>query len=235
MAKSKTALDHTFDTQHLFEIGVDECARGPMFGRLYVAAVVLNSEFDHTKMCDSKKIHSISKMRILSDYIQQNATAWHIEYIEASVIDEINIRQAVLLGMRTAIEKVLEILCKKHPEYISNIQTGFIMIDGNDFSKFSWNGKNIPHETFEKGDGRFSNIAAASILAKCVHDEYILDICTRYPELKDRYDLSNNMGYGTKKHMDGIQKYGISQWHRRSFGCCKTATMNPILDNPSTI
>ena len=221
MAKSKIPLNHILDNSHLFEIGVDECARGPMFGRLYVAAVVLNSEFDHGKMCDSKKIHSIQKMRILSDYIQQNATAWHIEYIEASVIDEINIRQSVLLGMRTAIGKVLENMCENNSEYLSNIENVFIMIDGNDFSEFSWNGRIIPHETFEKGDGRFSNIAAASILAKCAHDEYILDLCIKHPELNDRYDLSNNMGYGTKNHMEGIQKYGITQWHRRSFGCCK--------------
>lgn len=231
MAKSKIPLNHILDNSHLFEIGVDECARGPMFGRLYVAAVVLNSEFDHGKMCDSKKIHSIQKMRILSDYIQQNATAWHIEYIEESVIDEINIRQSVLLGMRTAIGKVLENMCENNSEYLSNIENIFIMIDGNDFSDFSWNGRNIPHETYEKGDGRFSNIAAASILAKCAHDKYILDLCIKHPELNDRYDLSNNMGYGTKKHMEGIQKYGITQWHRRSFGCCKTATINPILDD----
>lgn len=229
MAKSKAILNSILDTNHLFEIGVDECARGPMFGRLYVAAVVLNDNFDHSQMCDSKKIHSITKMRILSDYIKKHATAWHIEYIEASVIDKINIRQAVLLGMRTSIHKVLETICEKSPEYISNIETAFIMIDGNDFSEFSWNERIIPHETFEKGDGRFSNIAAASILAKCAHDDYILDLCIKHPELNNRYDLSNNMGYGTKKHMEGIKTYGISQWHRRSFGCCKTATVYPIL------
>jgi ribonuclease HII len=227
----KTQLNNLLDPKYLFEIGVDECARGPMFGRLYVSAVVLNSEFDHTKMCDSKKIHSISKMRLLSDYIKEHSTVWYIEYIEAVMIDEINIRQAVLLAMRRVIKKVLELLCEKYPEYISKIEKGIIMIDGNDFSEFSWNNMVIPHETFEKGDGRFSNIAAASILAKCAHDEYILDLCIKYPELNDKYDLTNNMGYGTKKHMEGIKKYGISQWHRRTFGCCKTAIVNAIVDD----
>lgn len=229
--RQKKILNNLSNPNHLFEIGVDECARGPMFGRLYISAVILNSEFDHTKMCDSKKIHSISKMRLLSDYIQEHSTVWHIEYIEADIIDEINIRQAVLLGMRTAIKKVLELLCEKYPEYISKIEKGFIMIDGNDFSEFSWNDIIVPHETFEKGDARFSNIAAASILSKCAHDEYILELCVKYPELNDKYDLTNNMGYGTKKHMDGIKQFGISQWHRRTFGCCKTAIINSILDD----
>jgi len=228
MAKSKSPLIYTLDPNNLFEIGVDECARGPMFGRLYVAAVVLPTEFDHSKMCDSKKINSRKKMRVLSDYIKENAVELHIEYIEADIIDQINIRQAVHLGMRTAIEQVINKLCVKYSEYTEKIETGFIMIDGNDFSEFIWNTKKIPYKTFEKGDSRFSNIAAASILAKCAHDEYIIDLCNTHPELHEKYDLKNNMGYGTKKHMEGIQQYGICQWHRRSFGCCKIANLSYI-------
>jgi len=74
-------------------------------------------------------------------------------------------------------------------------------------------------------------IAAASILAKTARDYYISELCEKYPELVQRYALHTNMGYGTKRHLDGIRQYGISQWHRRTFGdLCKSALLNPVLD-----
>jgi ribonuclease HII len=79
----------------------------------------------------------------------------------------------------------------------------------------------IPHICVESGDNTYASIAAASILAKVSRDEYIGEMCKEYPELNERYDLDNNKGYGTKKHMDGIREHGISKWHRRSFGICK--------------
>ena len=77
-------------------------------------------------------------------------------------------------------------------------------------------------------DNTYSFIAAASILAKYEHDKYILELCEQYPELENRYGLKTNVGYGTKKHLDGIREHGISQWHRRSYGCCKTAPINQL-------
>jgi len=223
-----------FDVKHRYEVGVDECARGPMFGRLYTAAVVLPNEysgdnfpkFDHSKMKDSKKIHSVKKMREISDYIKTHALAWHIGFVEPHVIDDINIRQAVLSSMRDSIHQVLSKI-----EDVTSDNT-FLLIDGNDFSKYTHpleeGSVEIPHLTVEKGDNTYAVIAAASILAKNAHDEYIFELCEKYPELKTRYDLHNNVGYGTKKHMDGIREHGISQWHRKSFGLCKTAFVNEI-------
>lgn len=215
-----------YDAANRYEIGVDECARGPMFGRLYVAAVILpkDDSFRHELMKDSKKIKSKKKMRELSDYIKEKSIAWHIHFIEADVIDEINIRQAVFRGMRECIRRVLPDLGRET----------LLVIDGNDFMPYTVFDeatetlREIPHVTVEKGDGTYSFIAAASILAKNAHDDYILELCEQYPVLKTRYSLHENVGYGTKKHMDGIKEHGITQWHRKTFGACKTAEYSPV-------
>ena len=215
-----------YDVTNRYEIGVDECARGPMFGRLYVAAVILpkDDSFRHELMKDSKKIKSKKKMRELSDYIKEKSIAWHIHFIEADVIDEINIRQAVFRGMRECIRRVLPDLGRET----------LLVIDGNDFMPYTVFDeatetlREIPHVTVEKGDGTYSFIAAASILAKNAHDDYILELCEQYPVLKTRYSLHENVGYGTKKHMDGIKEHGITQWHRKTFGACKIAEYSPV-------
>ena len=226
------SLLSTYNDSNKFEIGVDECARGPMFGRLYTAAVVLpkDDSFHHDWMKDSKKIKSKKKMRELSDYIKQNAIAWCIQYVDADVIDKINIRQAVFRGMKESIKQVL---AKVDPTDAEREET-MLVIDGNDFLPYvvfdqaTETLREIPHVTVEKGDGTYSFIAAASILAKNAHDEYILELCEQYPILKTRYSLHENVGYGTAKHLAGIREHGITQWHRKTFGACKTATYSPI-------
>ena len=206
-----------------------------MFGRLYTSAVILPNEhtcdnfpkFEYGKMKDSKKIHSVKKMREISDYIKSNAIAWHIGFVEPNIIDEINIRQSVLTSMRESIRQTLSKISDV------NQDNSFLLIDGNDFSKYEYcNSIGEPFEiqymTVEKGDNTYASIAAASILAKNAHDEYILDMCEQFPDLKHKYDLHNNVGYGTKKHMDGIREHGITQWHRKSFGICKNSIINEI-------
>jgi len=212
-------LKSCYNESNDLEIGVDECARGPMFGRLYTAAVVLPKIFDHSKMKDSKKIKSREKMKTLADYIKENAISWSVDFIEPKEIDEINIRQAVLKCMRTSIQNAIEKMDNNDV---------FLVIDGNDFIPMKHNGVQLNHICVEKGDNTYSFIAAASILAKYEHDTYILELCEQYPELENRYGLKTNVGYGTKKHLDGIREHGISQWHRRSYGCCKTAPINQL-------
>jgi ribonuclease HII len=219
-----------YDPSNEYEIGVDECARGPMFGRLYTAAVILpkDESFRHDLMKDSKKIKSRTKMRELSDYIKEHAVAWHIDFVEASVIDEINIRQAVLRSMR---ESIRQVLVKIQNTAGDGVQ---MVVDGNDFPPYTVFDtttetlREIPSVTVEKGDGTYSFIAAASILAKNAHDEYILDFCEQHPLLKTRYSLHENVGYGTAKHLLGIRAHGITQWHRKTYGACKTAEYSPI-------
>jgi ribonuclease HII len=112
------------------------------------------------------------------------------------------------------------------------------VIDGNYFTPYTAYDENVEmiqqlsHVTVEKGDGKYMAVAAASILAKTSRDNYVLELCEKYPILNERYGLAANMGYGTKTHLDGIQQYGITQWHRKSFGCCKTANITHI-ENPS--
>ena len=86
----------------------------------------------------------------------------------------------------------------------------------------------FPHECFKGGDDTYSSIAAASILAKVERDNYILDLCEKHPKLKEYYSIDSNKGYGAKVHLDGIKQHGITQWHRRTFGLCKTADINEI-------
>ena len=200
------------------EIGIDEVGRGPMFGRVYTAAVILPKEgFDHSNMKDSKKFHSKKKIIEVSEYIKANAIAWSIQWEDEKVIDKINIRNATHCAMHKAIKDI----------YDANKET-VLLVDGNDFKPFVVMKQNVleqlPHVCIEGGDNKYSSIAAASILAKVARDAYIDELCVLYPELIEKYDLGNNKGYGTKKHMDGIIEHGITEWHRRSFGICKTFT-----------
>jgi len=227
----KTYYENTIDR---YEIGIDEAGRGPLFGRLYVAAVVLpketDSEFHHERMKDSKKFHSKKKIREVAEYIKSDAIAWSVQFVEAAIIDEINIRQSVFRGMHACIRDIIQQTEK------SKQNDPLLLVDGNDFRPYTVYDENteeiriIPFETIEGGDNKYTAIAAASILAKVAHDDYIADICSTYPELVSRYGLDKNVGYGTKQHLQGIAEYGITQWHRRTFGQhCRNATITTIM------
>ena len=202
-----------------FEIGVDEAGRGPMLGRVYTAAVVLpnNDSFKYELMKDSKKFHSKKKIEEAADYIKEHALHWSVAYETEQCIDEINIRNATHTAMHKAIKSVIS-------DHDNNMF--FLLIDGNDFKPYLSFTENegyqqISHTCIEGGDNKYASIAAASILAKVERDKYICDICEEDPILVERYDLLNNKGYGTKKHMEGIKKHGISKHHRKSFGLCR--------------
>jgi len=231
--------------QNNIEIGVDEAGRGPLFGRLYVAAVVLpkidfimketetanistkksksakTKTIDWSHIKDSKKIKSKEKMRLCAEFIQQNAVAYSVQFIEHERIDEINIRQAVFEGMHACIRDITAQLTEISPKNM------FLLIDGNDFKPYRIYIKDndeivtIPYITIEGGDNKYLAIAAASILAKHWRDTYITELCQQNPDLNEHYFIGNNMGYGTKQHLEGIVKYGITQWHRKTYGLCK--------------
>ena len=235
-------LAKIYDEINRFEIGIDEAGRGPLFGRLYVAAAVLpkDNTFQHEKMRDSKTIKSRKKIQELAQYIKENAIAWHIHYVDASVIDTINIRQAVLMAMHECAKQVITQLqsiqidepeSENPPIYEREYM---LLVDGNDFTPHMiydetlQSLREIMHETVEGGDNKYTCIAAASILAKNERDTYMEELCNTYPTLNERYGLAKNMGYGTKMHRDGIAQYGITQWHRKTYGICKTADINII-------
>jgi len=236
--KKETPLLERFytDNDELYEISMDEAGRGCMFGRVYIASVVLpkNPElFSGVNIKDSKKFSSKTKLREAAEYIKQNALVWHVEYADANEIDDKNILMCVMEGMhkciRNSITKVNEVTNIQH-----NTSKFMAIVDGNYFKPYchfdsSTNDyQQIPHVTVEQGDGKYMAIAAASILAKTARDDYVLEMCEKYPILSEKYGLDKNVGYGTKAHMSGIKEHGITQWHRRSFGCCKTATVTEI-------
>ena len=229
------ALYHSLNNR--FEIGIDEAGRGPMFGRVYAAAVVLPRDpdnFDHNSMRDSKKIKSVKKMKIAAEHIRENAIAYSVCYEDENTIDEINIRQATHKAMKRAIFETHKQLMRYISDETNTIHTTketncqeFLLVDGNDFTPFTYFDEiknkvvEIPHTTVEGGDNKFTSIAAASILAKYERDLYISNLCEEYPILKERYGLDTNKGYGTKKHIDGIKSYGITKWHRKTYGICQ--------------
>ena len=219
-----TLLTRYQDNKDIIEIGVDEVGRGPMFGRVYCAAVILPEDenlFDHSLMKDSKKFTSEKKLIAAANYIKEKCIAYSVGYIDATTIDSLNIKNATHKAMHLAIKDIISL--KKDT---------LLLIDGSNFLPITYLCENIikevPTVCIEGGDNKYSSIAAASIIAKVERDKYIYELCDKYPKLNDLYDLRKNKGYGTKKHMDGIKEYGITQWHRKSFGICRESKLNII-------
>ena len=219
--KIQTLLEKCYtEDPDIFEIGVDEVGRGPLFGRVYTAAVILpkDDSFDHSKMKDSKKFHSKSKIEEASEYIKANALAWYISYEDETTVDKINILQATQQSMHNSIINVK----KQKPDGKFHL-----LIDGNYFKPLTLLNKKtnkieaLPYVCVEGGDNKYSAIAAASILAKVERDKYIGQLCIENPDLSTKYNIDNNKGYGAKKHIDGIKEHGITSWHRKTFGICK--------------
>jgi len=221
------------DDVNILEIGADEAGRGPLFGRVYSAAVILpkDDSFDHSKMKDSKKFHSKKQIDEAADYIKKNAIAWYVSFEDEKTIDQINILQATQKAMHNAIletrnqynEKMKKQQKKENDDY-----KFYLLIDGNYFNPITYFNKvatkleTIPYSCIEGGDNKYTAIAAASILAKVERDKYIEELCKEHPELIEKYGIDQNKGYGAKRHIDGIKEHGITIWHRRSFGICKS-------------
>lgn len=223
-----TSLNTRYDIEtDFFEIGVDEAGRGPMLGRVYSGAVILptTGDFKHELMKDSKKFHSEKKIKEMASYIKDNAIAWGVGYSTESEIDFHNIKVATHLAMHKAIKSAIHMAIQVNPE--SNKTSDFqILVDGRDFKIYNIIDEDrgliqIPHVCIVGGDNKYTAIAAASILAKVARDEYIDKLCEDDNTLDERYGLRKNKGYGTKLHMEGIKKYGISPFHRKTFGVCK--------------
>jgi ribonuclease HII len=215
---------------NIFEIGVDEAGRGPLFGRVYTAAVILPKDdtFDHSRVKDSKKFHSKKKIEEVAEYIKENAIAWYVSFEDEKVIDEINILQATQKAMHTSILETRKQIIHKMKETNDENYIVQLLIDGNYFNPITILNKKtskietIPYTTIEGGDNKYTAIAAASVLAKVERDKYIEDLCGQNPTLSEYYGIDSNKGYGAKRHLDGIKEHGITIWHRRSFGICKS-------------
>jgi ribonuclease HII len=179
--------------------GCDEAGRGCLAGPVVAAAVILPDNYFHPKLNDSKQI-SAADRNLLADHIRQHAIAYAIGMVDHQGIDQTNIHKASYLAMHLAIDQL-------------SIRPERIIVDGNHFIPY----KKIPHECHVKGDTKFSQIAAASILAKTHRDELMMKLHLLHPE----YGWNTNKGYPTTDHRDAIRQYGPSPYHRMSFRLLK--------------
>ena len=189
------------------EIGLDEAGRGPLIGRVYAGAVIWNKDApDNVLIKDSKKL-SAKKRKLALEWIKENVKAWGVGYAEPQEIDSINILEATKLAMNRAIQNLKENF---------NLYVGIteLIIDGVGWEK-KFNDYSVT--SIVKGDDKYLSIAAASIIAKEYHDMHINELCDNNPDLDVKYGLRSNMGYGTKKHLEGILNHGRSIHHRQSF------------------
>ena len=178
-----------------YEVGCDEAGRGCLSGPVVAAAVILGNDFDNEMINDSKKLTE-KKRNSLRNFIEENARFWAVGIVWPNEIDEINILNASFLAMHRAID---QLDCPKE----------MIVVDGNRFNPY----KDVPHECIVKGDSKYMNIAAASILAKTYRDEYMEKIHKEYP----MYDWKKNKGYPTKDHRAAIKEFGATKYHRMTF------------------
>ena len=180
--------------------GCDEAGRGPLAGPVYAAAVILPEGFYHPLLKDSKKMTAAQRdqMRVI---IEREALAWSVASVSAAEIDEINILQASIKAMQTALRGL-----KTQPD--------LILVDGNRFNPYyGADGNRIPHKCIVKGDDKVPEISAASILAKTYRDEFMLKIDKEYPQ----YGWARNMGYPTEEHRAAIHTHGLTPYHRKTF------------------
>ncbi len=199
------------------EAGCDEAGRGCLAGPVYAAAVILPKHYDNPLLNDSKQL-TARRRYLLRQQIERDALAWAVGVVTNEEIDQMNILHASFLAMHRAIDQLA-------------VRPETLLIDGNRFDPYLPQVGNtlaprpkripckpttpgaLPFQCMIKGDGRFQNIAAASILAKTYRDDYMDRLSDEYP----CYDWKSNKGYPTRKHREAIRIHGISPHHRRSF------------------
>lgn len=183
----------------VIEAGCDEAGRGCLCGPVACAAVILPSGFSLPGLDDSKKL-SEKRRRELRPLIEEQALAWAVVMVSSERIDKLNILRASITGMQEALDKL-------------SVSPQHILVDGNRF--YPWH--DVPYTTVVGGDGKYAAIAAASVLAKTHRDELMLQLAREYPG----YGWEKNMGYPTRQHLEGIDRLGLTPYHRRSYGPCQ--------------
>lgn len=188
-------LDSYFQDE-LIEAGCDEAGRGPLAGPVSAAAVILPKGWRHPLLNDSKQMSEKNRL-LLREVIEKEAVAWAVEMVFPEEIDRINILNASFAAMSRAVEKL-------------SVTPQFLLIDGNRFrSRLK-----IPFQCIVGGDAKYASIAAASVLAKTYRDEYMIGAGREHPQ----YNWERNKGYPTREHREAILAYGLTSYHRLSFG-----------------
>jgi ribonuclease HII len=194
------------DNPHALIAGVDEVGRGSLFGPVVAAAVAVPqsalAQLITLGVKDSKQLSSVQRQKLFP-LIKNKVAAWQISYAKLGEIEAFNIRQASLLAMKRSLLKL-------------PVSPQLCLIDGRDLIP----DLGLRQTALIRGDQLSPAIAAASILAKVWRDELIIRLASVYPE----YDLASNKGYGTKKHREALQQYGLTPLHRPSF--CRKILVN---------
>ena len=177
------------------ECGVDEAGRGCLAGPVTAAAVILPANYKNSRINDSKKLSEKERI-ILQREIIKDCISYSVSHVSSKTIDKINILNASIKAMHLSINKL-------------KVKPNYILVDGNKFKAF----KKIPHKCVVKGDSKFLNIAAASILAKTYRDKLMENYHMKYPE----YGWKDNKGYPTIRHRESLKKYGTVDIHRKTF------------------
>jgi len=207
-----------YQNEEIIEVGIDECARGCLLGSVFIGAVILPNNIEELcedygiKIRDSKKMN-MEQREEAYDFIKIVSIDSIVISKDNKEIDEKNILKTTLYGMHEAIRNL-------------SITPEKILVDGDKFPIYRDEyGELIEHECVISGDNTYMSIAAASIIAKVEHDRYIVKLVNDNPYL-EKYDILNNMAYGTEKHINAIKEYGITKFHRRTFGICKNYEVN---------
>lgn len=187
-------FDSEIRKDHPIICGVDEAGRGPLAGDVYAAAVVFSEGVEIEYLNDSKKI-SEKRRELLYDVIVEKADAYCVATASVEEIDSMNILQATMLAMKRAVEGL-------------GIAPDIALVDGNKLPDLSCEARYVI-----KGDATSASISAASVLAKVSRDRYMKQIAEKYPQ----YAFEKHKGYGTKLHYEMLEKYGVSDVHRKTF------------------
>lgn len=192
-------LDYSYeqkahDAGYTVVCGVDEAGRGPLAGPVYAAAVILPENYTHPVLNDSKKLTEKKRDEVFDDIVR-DAVAYSVGFATEKEIDEINILNATFLAMKRAVDGL-------------SVKPDLAYIDGNQYPKTG-----VKEVTIVKGDAKCMSVAAASVLAKVSRDRFMLEMAEKYPE----YQFPKHKGYGTKLHYEMIEKYGVSEIHRKTF------------------
>ena len=188
------------DLGYKVSAGTDEAGRGPLVGPVVAACVVLPNDYNNDEINDSKKLTE-KKREKLYDIIMSDALSVGVSIISAKEIDEINILEASRKGM-----------IESYKEANKKIKIDVLLTDAMKIDTLD-----IPVEKIIKGDAKSISIAAASIIAKVTRDRLLMELDKKYP----LYGFASHKGYPTKKHLEAIEKYGIFDEYRKTYGPVK--------------